>query len=120
MIQPAQICTLLKEDPYFAETETEKMMPACRKAAQWLSAHIKDGADENGILACKTAAAMARFYVFVSNIGNMESYGSFKVGDMTVSRDLQREYQIEKELRDSALCEAAEILKDGGFYFAAN
>lgn len=120
MVEPEQVGALLREDVYFEDMSQKDIMPACETAVLWLKRHIKDGADGDSPLACKTAAAMARFYIFVSLMGKNDSYGSFKVGDVTVKRDLQKEYEIEKELRTQALCDAAEILKDGGFYFAAN
>lgn len=111
---------MLSESMENDDLTADDLMPSCRLAVEWLSRHIREDADSDGVLACKVAAAMARFYLFVSLLGKTESYGSFKVGDMTVKRDIQKEYEIEKELRTQALCEAADILKDGGFFFAAN
>ena len=38
---------------------------------------------------------------------------------MTIQRDLEKEFSIEKTMRDEAFLKSADILTDGGFYFAA-
>lgn len=120
MITPDEVLNSLTSLGLYSDMTAQELMPFCRQAVEWLRRHIKENANSNGPLALKTAQAMARFYVFISFMGNRESYGNFKLGDMTLKRDLQKEYEIEKEIRTRALCEAAEILKDGGFYFASN
>lgn len=120
MIKPNKVCEELVSLGAYNDYTAETLLPFCTQAVNWLARHIKEDADSNGDLALRTAMAMARFYIFVNSLSATESYGNFKLGDMTLKRDIQKEYEIEKELRYRALCEAAEILKDGGFYFASN
>lgn len=120
MISADKVYDYIVSGGVYAEASDDKIRASCRQAVDWLARHLKETADSESDLALRTAAAMARFYIFVINMGESRSYENFKVGDMTVKRDLQKEYEIEKELRTRALCDAAEILKDGGFYFVSN
>ena len=120
MIEPVDVCSALVSSAIYPDLTAEELMPFCRKATEWLSRSLKEDADSDSPLALKTAEAYARYNIFVSRIGSTESYGSFKVGDMTLKRDIKNEYEIEKMLYNEALCEGAEILKDGGFYFATS
>lgn len=119
MTEPNSVCSSLVSSGVFPDFTAEELLPFCLRAVDWLSRHLKDDADSNSALALKTAEAVARYNIFTSRIGITESYGSFKVGDMTLKRDVAKEYEIEKALYTEALCDAAEILKDGGFCFVS-
>lgn len=119
MTEPTSVCSSLTASGIFPDLTTEELLPFCQRAVEWLLRNMKDDADSSSLLALKTAEAVARYNIFTSRIGVTESYGSFKVGDMTLKRDVVKEYEIEKALYTEALCEAAEILKDGGFCFVS-
>ena len=104
----------------FPDLTRDELLPFCKRATDWLLRNIKEDADTNSPLALRVAEGAARYYAFTSRIGTTESYGSFKVGDMTLKRDIKNEIEIERRLYEEALCEGAKILKDGGFFFAAN
>ena len=120
MIEPTDVCASLVSAHVFPDLSAEEILPFCKRATQWLTKHIKEDADSNSPIALRTAEAVARYNIFTSRIGTTETYGSFKVGDMTLKRDIKNEYEIEKALYNGALCEGAEILKDGGFCFVAS
>lgn len=120
MTDPTVVCSSLEAEGIFPDLTAEELMPFCQRATRWLMVNLKDDADSDSFIAQRTAEAVARYYVFTGKIASTESCGNFKVGDMTIKRDIAKEYEIEKELYKNALCEAAEILKDGGFYFATS
>ncbi|MCM1543991.1 MAG: hypothetical protein NC110_01715 [Ruminococcus sp.] len=117
MIEPIEVCAVLKENSDFGQMGATELLLPCQRGLEWVKRHLKDDADEDDPLIAKTAAALARFYLFQKSLGETERYESYKAGDMTVQRDIEKEYAIEKEMRQQALVDAAEILKDGGFYF---
>lgn len=120
MIEGIDVCISLEEAGVFPDLSRTELLPHCKKAAEWLLRNIREDADSDSPLALRVAEATARYYVFTSRIGTTESYGSFKVGDMTLKRDIKAEAEIERLLYKEALCEGAEILRDGGFYFATS
>ncbi|MCM1365268.1 MAG: hypothetical protein NC122_09045 [Faecalibacterium sp.] len=117
MIEAIEVCAILKEYTDFEDMGATDLLLPCQQGLDWVRRHLRDDVNENDPLIIKTAAALARFNIFVKRIGETERYKSYKVGDMTIQRNLEEEYNIEKEMRQQALIEAAEILKDGGFYF---
>ena len=120
MIEAYEVCEALESAGIFPELTRTELLPFGERAIGWLLRNIKEDADSNSPLALRVAQAAARYYIFTSRIGSTESYGSFKVGDMTLKRDIKNEIEIERRLYEEALCEGAKILKDGGFFFAAN
>lgn len=117
MIDAIEICAILKEYAGFEDMEATALLPCCQRGLDWVKSRLKDDVNEDDPLIARTAAALARFELFVKGIGETGRYRSYKVGDMTIQRDIQTEYEMEKEMRKQALVQAAEILKDGGFCF---
>lgn len=120
MIKEIDVCAALKEMCDTDGLSASQLLPACKSGLDWVRRHLKENVNEDDAVVIKTAASMARFFLFVKRLSSPDDYASLKVGDMTVARDLQKEYEIEKQLKTAALIEAADILKDGGFYFGAN
>lgn len=119
MLDAARVCALLKECAAAEGFPAEKLLPFCQRGVDFVLRRLKAEEYAEDPRAAFAAAAASRYYLFVSCLGSEESFRSFKVGDMTVQRDAQKELQAEKQLFSEALSDAAEILKDGGFYFEA-
>lgn len=117
MIEATEICALLKECSVFEDVEASAMLPFCRRALEKVVCSLKEGVDLSHPLVLITAAAVARFDLFVSLLGETERFRSYKAGDITIQKDFQREVEVERALRDEALANGAAILKDGGFCF---
>lgn len=95
---------------------SDRLFPLCRRGLDWVKAHLRDDADENDPLIAVTAAAIADFYVFLIRLSDVDSYESYKVGDMTIKRNPEKEIKLALQRRSLAIAEAGSILKDGGFY----
>ena len=93
----------------------EKLTAFATAGLDYVKSRLKDTADENSPLIIETAAAVAHYHFFLGAISSSDRYESYKAGDMTVRRNISKEFQIEKEVMLNALCEAAEILTDKGF-----
>lgn len=120
MIREIDVCAALKDMCDTDDFSTSELLAVCKSGLDWVKRHLKENVSEDDTAVVKTAASMARFFLFIKRLSSPDDYASLKVGDMTVKRDLQKEYEIEKQLKTAALIEAADILKDGGFYFGAN
>lgn len=108
----AVLCTYESAKGYNAE----ELFPCCEQGLQWVMANLKDTADENDPLIAVTAAAIANFSFYLSNQTEADTYESYKVGDMTVSRNPEKELRLAERKRDLAIAQAHSILRDGGFY----
>lgn len=102
------------------EYSSNQLYVACESALSWVTERLKDGIDDNHPLIARTAAAIAHYNMFFLKLTESDKYESYKAGDMTIKRNLQRELQTERELRDSAIAAASSILTDGGFLFLGN
>ncbi len=98
----------------------ELLTAESEKGLAWVKKRLKEGVCESDPLIAETAAAIAHWFFFIKKLSDTDKYGTYKAGDLTVSRDLQKELKLEKTARDEALAAAAEILKDGGFYFSGH
>ncbi len=94
----------------------EELFPCCEQGLQWVKENLRDSADENSPLIVSTAAAVADFILFLKKQTETDSYESYKVGDMTVRRNAEKELRVAERKRDLAIARAHSILKDGGFY----
>ena len=95
---------------------SEELLPCCSRGLDWVMARLKDGTDENDPLITLTAAAVANFYFFIRRMSDIDSYESYKAGDMTIKRNPEKELRLALQKRQLAIAEAGSILKDGGFY----
>ncbi|MEE1137940.1 MAG: hypothetical protein U0M02_05625 [Acutalibacteraceae bacterium] len=102
------------------EFSAEQLDVACESALSWVKEHLKDEADESNPMIAITAAAIAHYNMFFLKLTESDKYENYKAGDMTVRRNLQKELQNERELRDTAIAAAASILKDERFCFIGN
>ena len=96
---------------------SDMLFPCCEQGLSWVKENLRDTADENDPLIITTAAALADFYFFLKKQSETDTYESYKVGDMTVSRNAEKELKVAERKRDLAIARACSILKDGGFYF---
>ena len=108
----AVLCTYENAKGY----SSEELFPCCEQALQWVKDNLRDSADENSPLIASTAAAIADFLFYLKNQTEADSYESYKVGDMTVSRNPEKELKLAERKRDLAIARAHTILRDGGFY----
>ncbi|MBQ8028616.1 MAG: hypothetical protein IJ262_04340 [Clostridia bacterium] len=120
MIEPVDVCAVLKELCDTGEFSLSELLSVCKAGLEWVRSRLKEEVSEENPLVLTTAAAMARFFLFIKMLSQPDDFGSLKVGDMTIKRDFQKEFEIEKELKNQAIVDAAEILKDGGFCFCVN
>lgn len=119
MVEAVDVCAILKEHADLENFSVTELLPACKRALAFVLENLRDGVDPGCSLVAETAAAEARFRLFFRMISLSDRFKSYKAGDMTVQRDLEKEFLIEKEMHDEALVRAAGILKDGGFFFEA-
>lgn len=108
----AVLCTYESAKGYTGE----ELFPCCEQGLQWVKDNLRDGADENSPLIAQTAAAVANFQLYLKNQTEADTYESYKVGDMTVSRNPEKELRLAERKRDLAIARAHSILRDGGFY----
>ena len=94
----------------------EELFPCCEQGLSWVKANLRDTADENDPLIIHTAAAVADFLLFLKKQTETDAYESYKVGDMTVRRNAEKELLLAEKKRDMAIARAHTILNDGGFY----
>ena len=108
----AALCTYESSKGYTGE----ELFPCCEQGLHWMKENLRDTADENDPLIISTAAAIADFYLFLKRQTETDTYESYKVGDMTISRNPEKELRLAERKRDLAIARAHSILKDGGFY----
>lgn len=120
MIEPTDVCAILKEHADLEDVAQEQLLPVCKRALEFVKGLLKEDADSESPCVAALAAAEARVQVFVRMLSEPDRFSSYKAGDMTIQRDLEKEFAIEKAMRDEAFLKSAAILKDGGFYFAAH
>ena len=111
----AALCTYESVKGY----SSDMLFPCCEQGLGWVRENLKDTADENDPLIITTAAALADFYFFLKRQSETDSYDRYNVGDMTVSRNAEKELRVAERKRDLAIARAHSILKDGGFFFSA-
>ena len=99
---------------------SEELLPCCSQGLSWVRANLKATTDEDDPLIVSTAAALADFYFFLKRQSETDSLESYKVGDMTVRRNAEKELNLAERKRDLALARACSILTDGGFYFSGH
>ncbi len=115
MISAVDVCNALKS---YSDTEgfSESQLSSFAEAGlSFVKGRLREGVDENHPLILRTATVVAHYNFFLGTISSSDRYESYKAGDMTVRRNISKEFQIEKEVMLNALCEAAEILTDKGF-----
>ncbi len=121
MIEPTEVCAILKEYADLEDVSISELLPVCKRALTFVQSLLKDDVDCNLPQIAAVAAAQARLEVFHKMLSAPDRFKSYKAGDMTIERDLEKEFMIEKKVRDEVFLKNADILKDkGGFYFAAN
>lgn len=108
----AALCTYESSKGYTGE----ELFPCCEQALDWVKENLRDSADENSPLIVSTAAAIADFIWFLKRQTETDSYESYKAGDVTVKRNIEKELLVAQKKRDIAVAHAHSILKDGGFY----
>ena len=108
----AALCTYESAKGYTGEV----LFPCCEQGLAWVKENLREDADENSPLIVSVAAAIAEFCLFLKKQTETDSYESYKVGDMTVSRNPEKELRLAERKRDLAIAQAHSILRDGGFY----
>ncbi len=119
MVEAVDVCALLKEHADLENYPVTALLPFCKRALGFVFEKLRDGVDPDDARIAEAAAAEARFRLFYKMLSSSDRFESYKAGDMTLRRDIEKEMLIEKEMRDEAFSRAAGILKDGGFFFEA-
>lgn len=109
--------TLYSDTEGFSESQLTSFS---EMGLSFVKRRLKDGVDESDPLILKTAGIVAHYYFFVGTVGSSDKYESYKAGDMTISRNITKELQFEKEVLIGALADAASILTDREFCFIAS
>ena len=108
----AALCTYESAKGYTGE----ELFPCCEQGLAWVMENLREEADRNDPLIVTTAAAIADFWLFIKKQSETDSYETYKVGDMTVSRNPEKELRIAERKRDLAIARAYSILKDERFF----
>ncbi len=120
MIEPTEVCAILKEHADLEDIPATELLPVCERAISYVQSLLRDDADCDSPRIAALSAAEARVEVFHKLLSAPDRFSSYKVGDMTIQRDIQKEFSIEKAMRDEVFLKNADILKDkGGFFFEA-
>lgn len=119
MTDASTVFALVKEYTDIEDMKAEEILPLCQRAIDFVFLKLKPLVDRNLPLVAETAAAVARYYIFTKKAGETRRFQKYKVGDVSMERNLEKELMAEKQMYREALANAAEILKDGGFYFSA-
>lgn len=117
MIQTSDVLTELMNYADIEGYSESQLYPSCERGLQYVLGRLRNGVDTNNVLITHTAAAMAHFFFFMCRLAEPDKYASYKAGDLTVTRNIEKEFEFEKNLKNQALAAASEILKDGGFCF---
>ncbi|MFI3140765.1 MAG: hypothetical protein R3Y27_00480 [Clostridia bacterium] len=102
------------------DLDEDTAMIYCEHGLDWIRRHLKDDADEDDSRLAVAASALAHFYLFSKRITETDRYSSYTAGDMTVKRSLSQDFELETQMRDHALAQIYDLLKDGGFYFGSH
>lgn len=97
----------------------EKLTAFAAAGLDYVKSRLKDTADENSPLIIETAAAVAHYHFFLGAISSSDRYESYKAGDMTIRRNIEKELRFEKEVLVASLTKAASILTDTEFCVVA-
>ncbi|MBQ7296014.1 MAG: hypothetical protein IJW86_07460 [Clostridia bacterium] len=116
MISVSDVYTILCTYETSKGYTSEELFPCCERGLRWVMSRLKEGTDENDPLIAVTAAAIANFYFFIRRLSDTDTFESYKVGDMTISRNPEKELRLAMQKRSLAIAEASSILNDGGFY----
>lgn len=116
MIEAADVYTALSSYMDIASYSMTDVMPCCQKGLDWVNARLREGVDPDNPLIAETAAAIAHFFFFICRLTDGEKYENCKVGDVSYKRNIEKEFEFECRIKNQAVADAAEILKDGGFY----
>ena len=114
-----QVLAVLRGIRLFDEIPEQVLLLESVRALGEVKEQLRDGADESDPRVAQTAAALARYRLFCNMLEGGDRFSSYKAGDITIQKNLQRELEFERSLKEAALAEAAPLLKDGGFYAAA-
>lgn len=117
MVSVTDVCNALKN---YSDTEgvsESQLLSFAEAGLSFVKGRLRKDADETDPLILRTATVIAHYNFFLGTISSSDRYESYKAGDMTVRRSLQKEFQIEKEVLMNALVDAASILTDKGFCF---
>lgn len=120
MISATDVYTALCNYSDTSDYTQEELLPSCKDGLNWVIRRLRNGVDEADPLILETAVVIAHYYFFIKRLTEPDKYENYKVGDITIKQSVQKQYELEKELRQSAIANAASILKDGGFYFCGS
>ncbi len=95
----------------------EQLQPYCDAALSQVRINLKPGISDENPLVIPTAAAIAHFNFFLARLSETDKYEAYTAGDMTVRRNLQKEFIFEERIKNEALAAASSILRDMGFAF---
>ncbi|MBR5234303.1 MAG: hypothetical protein IKW03_08845 [Clostridia bacterium] len=99
------------------EDEQTLYMPYCETAAAVISENIRTDADASDIRLVTVAATMAyNRYLVAKNAYDCDC-GSVRAGDITITSDGEKTAKAAQQMMETALVDAAPLLKDNSFLF---
>ena len=117
MTQVSDVLDLLMNYADIEGYSSEQLLPSCERGLQWVKERLRSGVAAQDFLVCSTAAALAHYFFFLCRMSEPDKYETYTAGDMTVRRNIEKEFLYETEIKNQAIAAASTILEDGGFYF---
>lgn len=119
MTDASTVLAIVKEYADLEDMGAQEILPLCQRAIDFVLGKLKPMVDRDTPLVAETAAAVARYYIFTKRMGESRRFQKYKVGDVSMERNLESELSVEQQMYREALANAADILRDGDFYFSA-
>lgn len=96
--------------------DQELLLTLCSSAVREIKQKARDGCPPGDERLNAAAAGLAYYMLALTRYGGDDA-GTFKAGDVTVSRDAAGAIRLARQVRDSYYELAADLLKDNGFFF---
>lgn len=98
------------------DEDQELLLTLCSCAAREIKEKMRDDCPPEDERLTAAAAGLAYYMLALTKYGGDDA-GSFKAGDITLSRDRAGAISLAQQVRDSYYRLAAGLLKDDGFFF---
>lgn len=119
MINVWSVSQMLEDTGVLSAEEAKRAMPFCLSACAQLSKRLKNVKYEDEPAVINACVGIALYNYSLLNSTSQDNFASFKAGDVTVSKSSSAILESAVKLRDEALFQATEYLKDVDFIFEA-
>lgn len=119
MINVWSVSQMLEDTGVLSAEEAKRAMPFCLSACAQLSKRLKNVKYEDEPAVINACVGIALYNYSLLNSTSQDNFASFKAGDVTVSKSSSAILESAVKLRDEALLQATEYLKDVDFIFEA-